>query len=416
MVVKAAGMSLAFASTRLAPDEFSRRRTAARRAGSPAWLWPEVPVDKWSEAMAQVAKAAADLLAGRKAEIAQCDPMALSLACYTSGVGPLLGWWTEEGKLGAEPELSELLGIHLKQSRARSERTVPRSLEIVSALVECGVPVVVLKGGHTGPSYFPDPATRPAADLDLLVPRDSAAQAEVALARLGLECAGRRPRESSWISPTAKREPQSLWLVHEDDPWPIDLHSSLDFAAGPGAPLARFDTAEPIETSEPWRLDDSAGVLSQPLLLLHLAVHASGGLHSLTLLRMIELVLVIRKDAANGRLSFDEFLHFGALTKALGAAFPALLMAERLAQGTIPLNVLGICAELAPPRARALVGKLDPASAHRVDRASISEHFMWVAGVSGWARRLAADLAPGSDFWPIYQARAYRVLRKRVSR
>lgn len=413
---KSRPMSLAFASEPLAPGEFSRRQISARRAGSPAWLWPEVPVDKWSDAMAEVARAAADMLAGRAAEISQCDPMALSLACYTSGVGPLLGWWSEEGKLRTSAELAQLLKVHLKQSRARSERTIARSLKIVSALVECAAPVVVLKGGHTGHVYFPHPATRPASDLDLLVPSGSAAQAEVALARLGLECASRRRRESSWIWPEAKLEPQSLWLVHQDDPWAIDLHSSLDFAAGPGAPLAKFDAAEPIETSEPWLLDDSAGVLSQPLLLLHLAVHASGGLHSLTLLRMIELVLVARQDTANGRLSFDDVLHLGAATNSLGAAFPALLMAEKLAPGTIPSNMIEICAELAPPRARALAAKLDPANAHRVDRASISEHFMWVEGVSGWARRLAADFAPGSDFWPIYQRRAYRLLRNKVSR
>jgi hypothetical protein len=416
MVVETAGMSLAFASTPLAPGEFSRRREDARRAGSPAWLWPEVPVEKWTEAMAQVAKAAADVLAGRTAQIAGCDPMALSLACYTSGAGPLLGWWAAEGKLGASPEFSQLLALHLSQGRARAERTLPRSLEIVSALVECGVPVAVLKGGHTAHSYFPDPAARPASDLDLLVPKDSAAQSEVALARLGLECAGRHRRESSWVSPDAQREPQSLWLIHADDPWSVDLHSSLDFSATPGASLVRFDMAEPIETSEPWPLDDSAGVLGQPLLLLHLAAHASGGLHSLTLLRMIELVLVVRHDVANGRLSWDEFLHLGALTNALGAAFPALAMAEQLAPGTIPSHVLEICAELAPPRARALAGKLDPAIAHRVDRASITEHFMWVSGASGWARQIASDLAPGSDFWPIYQARAYRLLRGRVSR
>jgi len=409
-------MSLSFASIRLDEGEFRRRRTEARRTGSPAWLWPEVPVDQWSEIMRQVATAAADVLAGKAAGIGACDPTALSLACYTSGVGPLLGWWIEKGKVSAPPELASLLALHLEQGRVRAAETQTKSLEIVSALLECGVPVVVLKGAQTAHSYFPDPATRPASDLDLLVPRDFAAQSEVALVRLGLECAGRLRRESSWMPADRQREPQSLWLIHADDPWSVDLHNSLDFSANPGASLVRLDMSEPIETSEPWPLDDSAGVLSQPLLLLHLAVHASGGLHSLTLLRMVELVLVIRQDVANGRLSWDEFLHLGALTKALGATYPALAMAERLAPGMIPLHVLEICAELAPRRARALVGKLDPASAHRVNRASIAEHFMWVTGASGWARQLACDLAPGSAFWPIYEARAYRLLRGRVSR
>ena len=84
---------------------------------------------------------------------------------------------------------------------------------------------------------------------------------------------------------TRPSEPRSLWLAHADDPWCVDLQSSLDFSAGPGAMIVRFDFADPIGTSDPWPLNPEAGALSQPLLLLHLAVHASGGLHSLTLLR-----------------------------------------------------------------------------------------------------------------------------------
>jgi hypothetical protein len=291
-----------------------------------------------------------------------------------------------------------------------------QSREVVTALVDCGVPVVVLKGGHTSYSYFPEPAARPASDLDLLVERDSSAQAEVALAKIGLECAARSKRESSWVPPGSAREPRSIWLAHADDPWSVDLHSSLDFSASPGAPLVRFDSSEPIETSGPWPLDDAAGVLGQPLLLLHLAVHASGGLHSLTLLRIVEIVLVVRQDAPDGKLSWDEFLHVGALTNALGAAYPALSMAEKLAPGTIPSHVLEISAELAPRRVRPVVDTLEPATVHRIDRASIAEHFMWAGGFGGWARQLASDLAPKSDFWSIYEARTWRLLRGRVSR
>lgn len=409
-------MSLSFLSTVLDPEEVRRRRYEARRNGVPAWLWPEVPVERWSEAMANITAAVSAVLAGQTAELAECEPMALSVACYTSGVGPLLGWWLEAGLVSAAAEARDLLALHLEHSRVRSSRVERQSREIVTALDACGVPVVVLKGGHTSHHYFPEPATRPASDLDLLVPKDLAAQAEVALARAGLECARRSRRESSWVPRDGQPEPRSLWFMHSDDPWSIDLHSSLDFCASAGAQVVRFDTAEPIETSQPWPLDHEAGVLSEPLLMLHLAVHASGGLHSLTLLRMIELVLVARKDAAAGMLSWDELLHVGAQIQALGSAYPALSMAEKLAPGTVPPHALEICAELAQPRARAVVDKLDPASAHRVERASIDEHFMWVSGLSGWARQLASDIAPHSDFWPIYQARAYRLLRGRISR
>ena len=409
-------MPLLFASNELGADEFERRRGQARRSGSPAWLWPEVRVESWAAAMTEISKAAAAAMAGQRLALPAFEPMAFSLACYTSGTGALLGYWLEHGKLDAPRELAELLALHLKHGRGRAKRAETESRKLVGALVEAGLPIVVLKGGHTSHVYFPDPATRPMSDLDLLVPAESAPAAEVALATSGLACAGRAKRESSWVPKDHPREPRSIWLAHADDPWSVDLHSSLNFSADPGASLVRFDAADPIETSEPWPLDDGAGVLAQPLLLLHLAVHASGGLHSLTLLRIVEIVLVVRQEIAGGRLSWDDFLHVGALTNALGAAYPALAMAEKLAPGTIPAHVLKISSEIAPARARAIVDGLEPATAHRVERASVAEHFMWATGFSGWARQIASDLVPTSDFWPIYQARAYRLMRGRVSR
>jgi hypothetical protein len=159
-----------------------------------------------------------------------------------------------------------------------------------------------------------------------------------------------------------------------------------------------------------------AYVLRQPLLLLHLAAHASGGLHSLTLLRMVEIILVVRRDLEEGRLSWDEFLETAERIGAAGAAFPALRLSEKLVLGTVPRRVLERCALAAPRRARAIVERLEPATAHRVERASVTEHFMWVTGLGGWTRQLRSDLFPTSGMWPVYQARAYRLLRGRITR
>jgi hypothetical protein len=403
-------------SAEISEDQFRERRMKAGRSGNPAWLWPEVPVDEWVQATRHIAEAVSSMLNGATGAVPPSDPKTFSLACYTSGVGPLLGYWVEQGTLEAAKDVRDLLALHLEHARARARKVGAQSREIVSALIDDGVPVVVLKGAHTAHAYFPDPATRPASDLDLLVPPDFSAQAEVGLAKQGLGCAARSRGEASWRHPDSAQGPKSLWFVHADDPWSVDLRTSLNFTASPGATLARFESADPIETSDPWPLNPEAGVLSQPLLLLYLAAHAGGGLHSLTLLRMVEIVFVVRKDIESGRLAWDDFLHLGAVTNALGATYPALRMAEKLAPGTIPSTVLEICAEIAPPRARTIVDKLEPATAHRVDRASVAEHFMWVGGVSGWFRQLASDIAPGSEFWPIYQKRMYRLIRGRVSR
>jgi hypothetical protein len=405
-----------FAALEIDAEEFRRRRALAMRNGSAAWLWPEVSVASWSEATKLISNATAAILAGENAVLPPSEPMALSLASYTSGVGPLLGWWCQSGNLQTDAQTTALLALHLEHGRARAERVEAQSKEVVRILRQSGISVIVLKGGHTAHAYFPDPATRPASDLDLLVPADQAPGAEAALAEAGLRCLGRGARESSWMTPCERREPRSLWLVHTDDPWSIDLHSSLDFSGSPGASVVRLDSAEPFASRETWALDSKAGILQQPLLLLHLAVHASGGLHSLTLLRMIEIVLVLRQDAAIGRLSWDDFVALGERTNGLGAAYPALRMCETLAPGTVPTNVLECSAAAAPRRARTIVDRLEPSTAQRIDRASIGEHFMWVTGVPGWIRQLKSDLAPQESLWPIYQARAYRLLRGSISR
>jgi hypothetical protein len=160
-------------------------------------------------------------------------------------------------------------------------------------------------------------------------------------------------------------------------------------------------------------------VLEQPLLLLHLAAHAGAGWQNLILLRQVELVLVIRKDREMAGLSWDAFLDAGGRTGALGYAFPALRLAEKLAPGTVPTRVLAHCAAHTPASVRRAVERLTPATAQRIDRASVAEHFMWAAG---WRRRalmLAADIVPSGRSWPelrrIYEARVWRLIRGRVS-
>jgi hypothetical protein len=413
------GVSLTSASDELGAEEFRKCQKAARRSGNPAWLWPEVSVDSWSAAAARVSDAASAILRGDTAALVVDEPLALSLACFTSGMGPLLGWWLERGMLTAAAETGAVLALHLQHSRERAKRVEAQARTIVALLAQTAVPVVVLKGGHTAHAYFPEPATRPASDLDILVPPASATAAEETLASRGLRCASRQRLESSWIDPQSRREPRSLWLVHADSPWSVDLHSSLNFSAGPGAPVVRLDSADPFASQERWAVDPAAHALAQPLQLLHLAVHASGGLHSLTLLRIVEIILVVRSDSENRRLSWDEFVEMAERTNGLGAAYPALAMCNMLAPGTIPDWVLSVSSRSAGSRVRGIVSKLQPATAQRVHRASIAEHFMWAAGVSGWMRQLYSDLAPtgsGHSTRSIYEARLYRLLRGKFSR
>jgi hypothetical protein len=234
----------------------------------------------------------------------------------------------------------------------------------------------------------------------------------------GLALKGRTPWESSWARPSARSEPRSLTYVHAEDPWSVDLHKALTISVGRGTPVADLDRASPMASSGRWPVDPRAGVLDQPLLLLHLAAHAGAGWQNLTLLRQVELVLVIRRDLQAGRLSWDAFLAVGGRTGALGYAYPALRLADKLAPGLVPREILDGCAAQAPKAVRRALERLTPATAQRIERNSVGEHFMWAETWRGRLRLLASDILPAvrwPEFRRIYEERAWRLIRGRVS-
>ena len=397
----------------------AERFRQAKRRGVPAWLWPDIGIDAWRDALACIAEATRHALAGQVSpQEARGDPEAFGLACYTSGMGPLLALWHEQGLLRASTDIARVLDIHGRHNRVRHRRLAAIAADIVERLDAADIPVVILKGLHTATTYFPAEATRPMADIDLLVAEADAAAAGPVLIAAGLMPGVRGFREMHWHPVSGRLQPRSLLHVHEDDPWTIDLHHSLDQFTAAGAPLARFDAAAPLQRVVRLPGPPAAMGLDQPLLLLHLAAHAGGALHNLTLLRLVELHLVIRQDVAAGRLSWRAFVELGAAIDALGYAYPALKLCEDLMPGTVPRDVLGRCAAAAPVRVVRFVGELVPATAQRVDRNSLAEHFMWATGWRGRMRQLAADVAPATRSWratwSIYERRAWQLLRGRV--
>ena len=126
---------------------------------------------------------------------------------------------------------------------------------------------------------------------------------------------------------------------------------------------------------------------------------------------------MIRKDAATGRLSWDDFLSLGASVGGLAYAFAALKLCADLVPGTVPGPVLERCAADTPAAVRRRLDRLTPASAQRIDRNSMTEHGMWVNGWSGLARQFASDLIPSTSWRKlsaIYQRRAWTLMRGKI--
>jgi hypothetical protein len=398
----------------LPPDAVRARFALAARRGHPTWLWPEVGVAAWQAAVSSLANAIAAILDGRPARI-DGAPAAIGIAAYSSGTGPLLGLWLERGLLAADGGVAAVLRLHLQHNRLRMAMLTAETALVATAMAARGARPTLLKGLHTAQAYFPEAGARPVSDIDLLVdPADEPVAAAV-LTELGY-VAGRPgrgiPPQRDWRRPEASAVPRTLSFVHHDDPWSIDVQTSLDRRYAPGAPIARLDDIH--RNGGPAVL--GAATLPQPLLLLHLAVHAGCGFQNLNLIRLVELVLVVRRDRANGLLDWPAFLDAARAAGALGMGYAALKLCDRLAPGTVPAEVLAACAEAAPARLRMLVARLSPATAHRVARQSYAEKFVGQHSVIGLARQLLAEMIPATAATPGEVARIYRTRMMKLLR
>jgi hypothetical protein len=244
-------------------------------------------------------------------------------------------------------------------------------------------------------SCYPEPGTRPVSDIDLVVdPGVGQARAAELLAQSGFVMTGQNFKETTWV-PSNVGGVRSLLLTHAEDPWAIDLHDTIDQQPSSGA--ARTTLGRHIHNfREPGCVHHhAAATLAQPALVLYLAAHIGASFRiNTSLVRLVDLVLVIRRDTAANRLDWDAFLDLGNRTGSLELTFASLTLAEKLIPGTVPVRVLDVSAKEVPNAARALLRGLTPSGAQQLDRTSVKEHYMWARGVTGMMRQLWADLAP----------------------
>ena len=299
-------------------------------------------------------------------------------------MGPLLGFWCETGRVDAQQSVLDLLARHLDHGRRRAARLRLELERILVPFAERGIEVLVLKGTDTAYRYFPEPGTRPSADLDLLVAPHDIAAAGTVLRNLGFaeEGPGHGDRYRSTWSPPGVDGIRSLELAHADNPWSVDLHMSLDREMFPDRPMT-FGTPSPTpgaRDGEVWQeFSRPVWVLREPLLLAYLAAHTSSHFYAITLVRLVELVLVARRDF--GGDNWPAFADLVRRTATGRFVFPALYLAEQLAPGTIDPLALEEVAAAAPRRLRKLVRATTPASAQRLHPYPFSERFVWATSL-----------------------------------
>jgi hypothetical protein len=380
------------------------RLRAFHATGDADRLWPDVPASARTTALRAIEGVASAVLSGhRPASLVAQDERAvraLGISAFTSGLGPLLGYWIERGAVEASPAVRDVMALHRNHAGQRNRRLWEALDGMLGALSGAGVPTAVLKGAHTTRQYFPDEAARTMTDLDVLVSPTQASDAVAALRAHGLVqiSQGKLPPRSEWAPAGPRPAVASLELTHADSPWTLDLHTTLNrrlyfrHIAGPGVPQARDLQRVPGHST-------MAG-LAQPLLTAFLAFHASTHFPRLQMIHLVELVFVIRADTAAERLDWDDLGRLLVRTKSAGLAFPAFALTDRLVPGTVKPELLRLCESSAGPRIRRRIRDLAPADAHDIGLYALRDKLLWSR--TPWETALnLLDLV-----WPVHQVEA----------
>jgi hypothetical protein len=405
--------------------EIESRFRWARKQGHIAYLWPDVPVRAWRACLHEIERVTQLMLADAHYPVdwvtpPGTDPRAAGIAAFTSGLGPLLGFWVEGGRLRAPEELALLLRLHLEHGRRRAERIAATLRSTLGIMQVEGLQATLVKSAHTAHEYFPEPGTRPAADIDLVLSPAQIPAASRILEKHGyaLLKTRRHPYKTDWAPPGVPRTLRSIELTHADNPITVELHDSLDrdFFGVRTLRLSSLAASNLIPSPE---IHPAASVLGQPLLTVYLAAHASEELHQLQLVRIVELVAVIRRDTQTGRLDWAAFSEALRATAASRFVYPAFELAEQLAPGILPEPVRSDIAAAATPRMRRVLESMSPATAQRLEGLSLDERFLWASGPFDTARRLFHMLWPtrgeSAALPHIYLRRLTRLVRGRVT-
>jgi len=393
------------------PADLAARLQAWQASGDPADLWPGTRTLGRLEAHRRLARIAAAMLGGEASAPSlaadhRVAPGEWSAAAYQSGMGALVGYWIERGDLEADATCRRLFAQHLDHGRRRARRLLGAFATIHDTLSTRGIEPTVLKTLHTW-SYFPEPGTRPCADIDLLVRPAELPGASSALRAAGLReiRSTSRPWRSEWREANARPELHSLDLDHADNPWTLDLHIALDRFYFRGR-WARFGDATFQFRDRHQVAGRRVVVLAHPLLAAFLAVHAGYGMDTVRLVRIVELVLVLRRDAATGALDWNALGDLLHSTGTARFAWPALELAERLAPGTVEPALLRTLGSYATSRMRRVADHVFRAGIH-LPRRSLDEKLMWAKGPRELLFNLSELAIPTGTATPLALLRHY---------
>ena len=397
-------------------DELRRREDTWHSTHRAEALWPGLDGTVIQAAADAIGAAVAGVLRGEPTRLAFAatgpDPerraRAIGVAALLTGVGPLLGAWIERGELDAEPLLARLLARHLAHARAREMRIRTGVMPVLARMQGAGLEPGVIKGFHTAHAYFPEPGARPSSDVDVVVPPAAIAEAERLLGEAGyvaLRRVGTTSYKREWLPPGESSDVWSYELWHARSRWKLDLHDGLHFTEV----LQYVHTSQEPRFAQILTLDGVTLRVADPNeLIAMLAAHASTELYQQRLLRLVELVLVVRRATALGTLEWRAVESSLAERGWLRFAYPMLALTERLAPHTVDAALLARSAAATTARAREVASTLSPTAPILGKSFSLRERLIWASGVRATMRWLWRMIAPLEGASRSGQLRTYR--------
>ncbi|HEU4721917.1 MAG TPA: nucleotidyltransferase family protein [Gemmatimonadaceae bacterium] len=402
-------------------DELRRREDAWHSTHRAEALWPGLDAARIQAAADAIGAAVAGVLRGERTRLGipsddiddERAVRALSVAGLLTGVGPLLGAWLERGELAADAPVARAFARHLAHGRAREARIRAAVMPVLEAMARAGLEPGVIKGFHTAHGCFPEPGARPFADVDVVVASEVIPRCEELLREAGFLADARLGRTSykrEWHPPDGRGRVWSFELWHARSGWKLDLHDGLNFA----------EVLQNVRTPQIARLTERVSINDVTLRAPHpnesialIAAHGSTELYSQRLLRLTELVLVTRRAAARGALDWTAVEASLAERESLRFAYPMLVLADRLAPGTVDAALLARLRRASTWRALAVTDALTPTAPVLDTQFSLRRRLMWAAGVRATARRLWRMVAPleGADARGRLRTYRHRVIR-----
>ena len=361
-------------------NKTAHQRVADWKAkGIPRALWPDVGQAAIERAHDGIWKATVERLAGEAPtiELGQDSQRPLSIAATISGMGPLLGYWQESGEIACDPFTSQLLLAHLDHARRRAFKMETALTDILTICRDRSIKPIVMKGTFTARRYFPESGTRPQADIDLLIRPEDLDGMREALRSIDFRQIGEPSfGAETWEPPGSPSTVHSVEMEHAENPWSVDLHTTIDRPYFRGR-WSHFGNVV-FAVTERWMVRQRpALVFGQPLLLAHLAYHASRDINRVRLVRLVELVLVMRQDR---RLDWDACLKLLDESGVKRLVYPAFALADRMAPGCVQASFLHALAETATQRIRRATDRLYQHPLRAYFKRRPSERLMWADG------------------------------------